>query len=142
MKILLITPAQVNMLAFRGELEESYISHSAILVAQERYIRPAFSECYETLTSSAEPYPNFLTDYLQPALSQYIRYDILPSLIAQTGNSGIVQFGGTGNTKSATESSLNELMKATKRDAKVLLQRATNRGLKLKIIAEKHRMFI
>ncbi len=142
MNTLLITPAQVNALAFRGELQESYISRSSILAAQERHVLPSFAECYDMLTGSIEPYPDFVADYLQPALAQFVKLDIMPSISAITGSRGVMQFDGIESTRSATDVSLERLIKATRRDARTLLRRAVRRAVELGIIKAERRKTI
>jgi hypothetical protein len=120
----LITPAQVARMAFTGPdfITEEAVPAATILAAEQKFVRPVLggSFCAALLRGA---YPEFLTDYLQPALALYVKMLMLPSLAVQTGSAGIVEVNSR-NLARAGEGKLRAAVLRVRRDALALMRRA------------------
>lgn len=116
--LLLITPAEVAALAFPGTLDPagSFINESSIVSAQQKFLKPVLGSLYDKVTGT------LLTDYVKPALAQWVRYLVLPSIAAQVGSTGVIAPRGQ-NFESVSPMSVAALRARAKADAKALTKR-------------------
>lgn len=116
---LFITPAEVAAMAFGGEGRgiEAHMDDAVIASAQRKFLKPVLGELYVAL--EAGRYGALLSDYVKPALAQWVRYLVLPSLSAQAGAAGVVQYGGSG-FDAAGDKSLARLLRRTRGNAGTL----------------------
>lgn len=116
----LITPAEVAALAFPGSLDPhgGFIAESSILSAQQKFLKPVLNR----LCDSLENYPALLDEYVKPALAQWVRFLVLPSIAAQVGSAGIVAPRGQ-NFESVSPMSAAALRSRAKADARALTLR-------------------
>lgn len=117
----LITPKEVVALAFPASLdpEGSFVTESAIVAAQQKFIKPVFNKLYDTI----DTHPELLADFVKPALAQWVRYLILPSIASQVGSVGIIAPRGQ-NFESVAPASVATLRARAKADARALTRRA------------------
>lgn len=110
----LLTKEEALQLAFGGNDTVSIrsIREEKIMVAQERFLRPAFgNELYEELESGK--HYEFVTEYVKPALAQYVRYQMIPELMVRLSDSGIVLVSATETEDSTREQSKNKVSETT-----------------------------
>ena len=120
----LITSTEVAALAFGSSPESNleYISESAIVTAQEKFIRPVVGAAlYEKLEQG--DYATLLDEHLKPALAHYVRYLILPSIASQVGSIGVIQGRGP-NFSAVSSQTLKALCRRARADATTLMRRA------------------
>ncbi len=116
----LITPAEVAALAFPGSLDPdgSFIAESSIISAQQKFLKPVLGKLYDALDN----HPVLVADYVKPALAQWVRFMVLPSIAAQVGSVGIVSPRGQ-NFESVSPMSVAALRSRAKADARALTRR-------------------
>jgi hypothetical protein len=120
----LITPAQVARMAFTGPdfIADDAVGAATILAAEQKFVRPVLGEAlHAALLGGA--YPDFLTDYVQPALALYVKALMLPSLAVQVGAAGVVEVNPK-NLARAGEGKLGAAVRRLRRDALALMRRA------------------
>lgn len=117
-----MTPAEAAERCFGGEtnMAGEFVTESAILAAQRKYLKPVFgAELWAELESGG--YPAFTEDYVKPALALYVKKLVLPVLAAQAGALGIVSYGGQ-NFAGASDKSVAALAAAVKSQADTLMK--------------------
>lgn len=119
----LITKKEVATLAFPASLdpEGTFVNESTIAAAQEKFLKPVFNGLYDSL----DAYSELLNDYVKPALAQWVRFMILPSIAAQVGSTGIIAPRGH-NFESVSPASAAALRARAKADARALTRRAVD----------------
>ncbi len=115
-----MTQAEVAAAAFPGSLdpEGAFIPESAIITAQQKFFKPVLGPLYDTLAD----HPELLEEYVKPALAQWVRYLVLPSIAAQVGATGIIAPRGQ-NFESVSPMAAAALRARTKADARALVRR-------------------
>ena len=121
---LLITPAQVAETAFHAPdfITADAVSETTILAAQQKFIRPVFGALYNRLCEGA--YPDFVAEYIVPALALYVKLLMLPSLSVQAGTAGVVEVN-SGNLAKASDTKLRYAVRRLRSDASALIECAT-----------------
>jgi hypothetical protein len=116
----LMTSAEVAAMAFPGSLdpEGGFVAEASILAAQQKFLKPVLGELYDAL----EGHPALLSDYVKPALAQWVRFLVLPSIATQVGSTGIVAPRGQ-NFESVAPMSAAALRTRAKADARALTRR-------------------
>ncbi len=116
----IITSAEVAAMAFPGSLDPdgSFIAEASILTAQQKFIKPVLNKLYDRLSN----YPDLVNEYVKPALAQWVRFLVLPSIAAQVGSTGIIAPRGQ-NFESVAPMSAAALRSRTKADARALSRR-------------------
>lgn len=90
MSKLLITPGQVAEIAFPGTfIRQEMISEASIEAVQERMLAPVFGPMYEAMTAGR--YDDFVAEYIVQPLALRVKMQILPSLAAQCGTTGLTE---------------------------------------------------
>lgn len=90
-----MTTAEVADAAFGGNIAPGIIGESAVIAAQLRYIKPVLgSSFYESVEGGK--YPEFVREWIKPALALFVKYMVLPSVALRTAELGVVQFSGDG----------------------------------------------
>lgn len=101
--MLLITPAEVIRHAFssRERISPDSIRPLKIDIAQEHFIRPRLGdELFEKMVEGS--YPDFVDQYLNPALAHFVRYGLIPELCVEVGDRGaLVYSASSGKTQTA-----------------------------------------
>lgn len=120
-----ITPQRVVELAFQDStvsgsaIAADYVTQTAIIAAQRRYILPVLGrELYDALSDGK--YLQFLEEYVHPPLAMFLRAMILPDIWTQTGRGGLLRQSGS-DLKSAGESELLRLIRTAKTTARALM---------------------
>jgi hypothetical protein len=123
MEGVLITPARVAELAFRAPdfISPDSISEATILATQQKFIAPVFGGLYERLCEGG--YPEFVEEYVVPALALYVKMQMLPSLAVQAGGGGVVEVTSK-NLARASDVKLRYAIRRLLSDATVLIDRA------------------
>lgn len=120
----LITAQQVIELAFSAvdQITPSAIKETKIDAAQETFLRPALGDLYAAMLDGR--YPDFVKDYICPALAYYVRYAVIPDLALKLNNSG-AQVMIPMHSNAATDKQRTEMRQQAKTDADALLDKAT-----------------
>lgn len=120
----LITPTKVINLAF-SQTEQATcksIKDVKIVVAQERYIRPALGcNLYEALLNGE--YADFAEEYISPALAMYVRYITFVDFALKLNDMGAQSYVGINGT-SASSTERSEARTQIRLDADTLLNSA------------------
>ncbi len=116
----LMTSAEVAALAFPGSLDPDggFVAEASIIAAQQKFIKPVLNKLYDALGN----YPELVEQYVKPALAQWVRYMVLPSIAAQVGSTGIIAPRGQ-NFESVAPMSVSALRRRAKADARALTLR-------------------
>ncbi|MBP3425600.1 MAG: hypothetical protein J6K81_02620 [Rikenellaceae bacterium] len=119
---LIITPSEVVLLAFAttDHVRDAQITEAEILAAQQKFMIPVFGELWEVLC--AGEHSDFTQEYIKPALAQFVKARVLPSLGAVTA-SGVVQ-RISDTTKRAADSDLQRMVRVAYDIARTLRGRA------------------
>lgn len=119
----LMTPAEVAGLAFGDNpgFDAALIGKSAIVAAQEKFIKPALGMLFEALCG--RKYGEFLEGYVKPALAVYVKLLLLPGLAVKVGNCGLTQHGSANFSPPGAEP-LDDLYRALRSEGDTLLRRA------------------
>lgn len=120
---LLITPARVAELAFRAPdfINPDAVPESTILAAQQKFLAPVFGSLYDRMCEGA--YPDFVGEYIVPALALYVKMRMMPSLAVQTGTAGVVEVNSR-NLARAGEVKLRYAVSRLRGEASALIDRA------------------
>ncbi len=118
--VIIISPAEVASRAFPSSLdpEGGFIPESSILAAQQKFMKPVLGTLYPHLGK----YPELVDKYVKPALAQWVRYLVLPTIASQVGSMGIISPRGQ-TFESVAPMSVAALRARTKSDARALTAR-------------------
>lgn len=123
---LLITPAEIAEMAFGGveNVASGALGEGTIASAQNRYVKPVLGAgLYAALEQGR--YPELLDEWIKPALAQFVKFTVLPSLSAQIGTLGVVMYEGVGFTP-ADKEAVKLLLRRVRTDAESLLAAAVD----------------
>ena len=123
----LITPAEVVALAFTDKnFLPSKILSTHLMIAHDGFLRPALGDDFynhlvtDSLNSAETALVN---DYLKAPLAMYVRYIIMPDIIAHASNTGVQLIQPTG-TLSASDRQAGVLRDQAKQNAEILMSMA------------------
>ena len=120
----LITATEVVALAFPDKnFLPGKILSSHITVAQEGFLRPAMGDDFYLHLindSHSDAETDLVNNYLKPALAMYVRYIILPDVIAHMSNTGLQVVQPLG-TMAASDRQAGTLRDQAKDNAAILM---------------------
>lgn len=119
----LITPSEVIEIAFddRFRLPAEHINPAQILAAEARYIQPVFGDIYYALQQG--DLPEFLDDYIKPALALYVKVLLFPTLGVIQGTLGL-SYAATHKDLELTDDKIAMIREQLMADANALIARA------------------
>lgn len=117
----LISFEEVAELAFGGNenVRQEHISYAAICSAQRKFIKPVLGALYDAVAEGE--YAALLDEYIKPALAGYVKYMALPTISAQVGVAGVVQYDGAEFDK-AGDKAFARVLSRIKNEADALAQ--------------------
>ncbi len=117
---ILITPREVVEITFRSPstTDPRIIPESAIIAAQEKFLRPALGPLYEALCEGK--YPLLTDQYLKAPLALYAKYLSLQDIAVQGGTSGLSEHYSL-NRRPASDSARQWSGRRLRSDARSLL---------------------
>lgn len=101
---MLITPIEVIAMAFtpREKISPTSIRNVKIDIAQEHFIRPKIGdELFQNLVQGLQP--DFVNDYIKPALAHYVRYGIIGELCVAVTDQGALVYSGENTTTTGSD---------------------------------------
>lgn len=117
MKLLITARQAAEAFGKNSAALEGLIDDGIIMSAQQKFIKPILGSLYGAL--EADVYPRLLEDHVKPALAQWVKYLLLPSVSAQAGPAGVVQYEGEGMRR-AGDTSLARLTRRARNNAEAL----------------------
>lgn len=122
MKKLLITPSQVVEIAFPGNfMHEELISGASIEAVQQRVLAPIFGALYEAMVRGE--HEEFVQEYILQPLALRIKMQILPSLAARSGITGLTEQKSSFYSP-ADDIAVRRVVRQLRRESDALLLRA------------------
>lgn len=117
----LITREEVVRLAFASNpsIAPSAIPETAIVTAQEKFVRPVVGRLYERIGGGE--LPALLDEYIKPALAFYVKLLVLPVVASPVGQTGVVKYRSSGFAP-ASERELSRLERKTRSNALMLMR--------------------
>lgn len=100
---LLMTASEAAQIAFGGNenIPAGILGDAVIIEAQQKFVKPSLGGLYAELENGR--YEVLLEEYVKPALAQWVRWLILPSISVQAGPAGLVQYEGAGFSPAGSE---------------------------------------
>lgn len=85
----LISPQEVIDIAFPANprIRPATISHSKIIVAQERFIRPALGKIYQKLPQAS--FAAFVEEYIKPSLAFFVKFSVIDEIAIAISDDGV-----------------------------------------------------
>ncbi len=112
-------------IAFPGTLmREEIIPEASIEAVQERMLAPVFGPMYEAMTAGR--HGDFVSEYILHPLALRVKMQILPSIAAQCGTTGLTEQKSSGYG-AAGDVAVRRVVRQLRRESDALLLKAVRR---------------